>query len=226
LSVEEYSTIHTKKEDKVSLLLRDLFRISKIDAMGEADIIGTGRDESHINPVMTEVALPGNAHILIKGNGIVGTCLYASLASRAFFVVHDHNSIFSLLNGFLGAGIQAGGIIAVPADINPERKIQFPINHPGPLFQYRNEPDAVRCPVFLFAGNLTGLTPPARFMVDYQGMLFHKSPLYLDKAAKKGGKKMNIESRRQRDQGVKKQTSALGILAHFPASNGINRHFR
>jgi len=72
-----------------------------MDAMGETDIIGTGRDESLINPVMTEVALPGNALILIKSNGIVGTYLYASLASRAFFVVHDHNPVFSLLNSFL-----------------------------------------------------------------------------------------------------------------------------
>ena len=77
-------------------ILRDLFRVSKMDAMGEADIIGTGRDKSLINPVMTEVTLPGNAHIFIESDGIVGAYLYADLAPGAFFVVHGNNSIFSL----------------------------------------------------------------------------------------------------------------------------------
>ena len=50
----------------------DFFRVPEIDAVSEADIIGTGRIEALRDPVITEVALPGNPDFFIKHDCIVG----------------------------------------------------------------------------------------------------------------------------------------------------------
>ena len=45
--------------------------------MRRTDIIRTSGDEAAFNPVMTKVALLGNAFVIVKFNGIVGTRRYA-----------------------------------------------------------------------------------------------------------------------------------------------------
>ena len=71
----------------------NLIRISEIDAMSQADIVGTCRNKSHIYPVMAEGTLLCYAFILVKRNGIIRTCFNTRLTSGALIVIHDYNAI-------------------------------------------------------------------------------------------------------------------------------------
>jgi hypothetical protein len=52
-------------------LLLDLLRVSKVDAMSQANIVGAGRDKALIDPVITHIALLGNGLLGIIPNGVV-----------------------------------------------------------------------------------------------------------------------------------------------------------
>jgi hypothetical protein len=47
--------------------------VSKVDAVGRTDVIGTGRDKPSIHPMITEVALLRDDFIVIKPDGVIGT---------------------------------------------------------------------------------------------------------------------------------------------------------
>jgi hypothetical protein len=64
----------------------------------------------------------------------------------------------------------------VSAQIDPENKIELSVDHPRLFFGNRNEFDPVRGPVFLFAGNLTGLASPAGFVINFQSIGLHEPP--------------------------------------------------
>jgi hypothetical protein len=102
--------------------------------MRRTDIIRTGGNEAAFNPVMTKIALLGNAFIIVKFNGIVRTRRYTGLTTVTQIIIHDHHTVGSLGNRLFGAGVGAGWFIAVSAQIDPENKIELPINYPGPVF--------------------------------------------------------------------------------------------
>ena len=96
-----------------------------MDAMSQTDIVGACGNKSLIHPVMTEVALLGNAFVLVKPNGIVRACIHAGLAPGAQIVIHDNNFVLSFDDGFFRTGLNAGGIITVPAQVDLKNQIRF-----------------------------------------------------------------------------------------------------
>ena len=78
--------------------------------------------------MMAEVALVGDVPAMVIGNGIIGTCVDARLTAGAQVVIHDDNAVVTLLDSFLRTHVGTGGIVAMPAQIDPEAEIQFVIN--------------------------------------------------------------------------------------------------
>jgi len=96
-----------------------------MDAMGQADIVGACGDKSLIHPVMTEVALLGNAFVLIKQNGIVRAGIHAGPTPGAQIVIHDDNVVLSFGDGFFRTGLRTWRIITVPAYVDLKNQIRF-----------------------------------------------------------------------------------------------------
>ncbi len=61
----------------------DFFWITKMDTVGQADIIGTGRIEALLHPVIAEIAFDGNIPLLVKPDCIVRTRLQTGSAAGA-----------------------------------------------------------------------------------------------------------------------------------------------
>lgn len=51
--------------------------------MCQTDIVGTGRDEPLINPVVAEVTFIGDVLVMVIGDGIVGTGVDTRLTTGA-----------------------------------------------------------------------------------------------------------------------------------------------
>jgi hypothetical protein len=162
------SLLHTP-----SYFALNLFSVSEIDTMGQANVVGTGRYQSIVHPVMTEIALPGDNPVMIKGDSIIGTGLYTFLTSRTSIIIHHHNSVFSFGNGLLKARFRAGRIITVPAYIHLINKMRFPLYHSGAVFCHEDQLDALGAIEFLLAGRFTGLASPTGFMVYDEVILLH-----------------------------------------------------
>ena len=96
-----------------------------MDAMGQTDIVGACGDESLIHPVMTEVALLGNAFVLIKQNGIVRACIHAGLTPGTQIVIHDDNIVLSFGDGVFRTSLRTWRIITVPAHVDLKNQIRF-----------------------------------------------------------------------------------------------------
>jgi hypothetical protein len=103
-------------------------------AMRGTDIVRTGRDEAVFNPMMAKIALLSNTFVLVKFNGIIRAGRQACVASGASFIIQDHNAVGSLDNRLFGAGVGAGRVIAVPAQIDTENEIKPAADHPGSVF--------------------------------------------------------------------------------------------
>jgi len=54
-----------------------------MDAMGQADIVRTGREQPVVHPMVAQIAFLGNAPDGIEGNGFIGTRLHTQLAADA-----------------------------------------------------------------------------------------------------------------------------------------------
>ena len=76
--------------------------------MRGADIVGTGRDEPLLYPVVAEVALVGNVPVMVIADGIIRACIDTSLAAGTQVVIHDDHLVIALLDGFLRANIGTG----------------------------------------------------------------------------------------------------------------------
>jgi len=146
--------------------------------MGQAHIVGAGREQALIHPVVTEVAFQRNLMRSVKINGIIGTGLDARLTARAFGIIHDDNAISSFSDGFSRADFRTCRVVAMTASIYPKNEMQGVIDQTRPVFENANEFDAVRGTVFLLAGHFTGFTPPAGFMIDFEPVFIHFS-IYL-----------------------------------------------
>ena len=96
--------------------------------MSGTNIVGAGRDKSLIDPMVAEVALVGDVPAMVIGDGIIRTCVDAHLTAGAQVVFHDDNVVIALLDGFLRTHVGTGGIVAMPAQIDPKAEIQFVVN--------------------------------------------------------------------------------------------------
>jgi hypothetical protein len=94
-----------------------------MDAVGRADIIRTGRNQTVFNSVVTKIAFLSNAFMRIKVDGLIRAGLDTCLATGTQIVIHYHDPIGSLAYCRFGTGVNAGGLIAMPAYINMENKI-------------------------------------------------------------------------------------------------------
>jgi hypothetical protein len=106
--------------------------------MGETHIVGTCRYKPLIDSVMTKITLLRDAPIRVKGDGIVNTGFYARFTSRAFLIIHDNHTIFSLNNSTFLANIHTRRIIAMSAYVYLKNKIQFAVNYLRAFFQDRD----------------------------------------------------------------------------------------
>ena len=129
--------------------------------MCQAHIVGTGRDEAPIDPVVTEIALPGDVVVVVIGDGIIGAFGDAGLATGAAVGVHDHNTVLALVDGVIRTSVRTGGIVAVTAQVHPKAEFQLVINQPGAVFCNVYQLDSLRRPILLLAGHLARLTAPA-----------------------------------------------------------------
>jgi hypothetical protein len=145
--------------------------------MCQTDIVGAGRNKPAFDPVMAKIALLGDTLGRVKVNGIIRAGLDAVLAPGAQIIIHNNDSVESFVNSRLGASIGAGGLITVSAPIDFKNKTEFPIDCFGAVFCYRNEFDAVRRAIFLFAGHFAGLATPAGLMINFQRIACHAPPL-------------------------------------------------
>ena len=91
-----------------------LLRITEIDAMGRAHVVGTGRQKPLIHPVVAEVALPGHGLISVEVDGAIGTRIDARPAPRTFLALKYDDSVAPLEDGLHRTGLGTGRIIAVP----------------------------------------------------------------------------------------------------------------
>jgi hypothetical protein len=96
-----------------------------------------------VHPMVTKVALLGDAFMVVKVNGVIGAHFYTQLTSGAQVIIHHHNAIGPFANGFIGTGIGAGRIIAVLAYVYAIRKKESFINHFWAVFAYPNQLDPV-----------------------------------------------------------------------------------
>ena len=86
-----------------------------MDAMRRTDIIRTGRDEPVFDSVMTKVALLSNTFMRVKVDSLIGACLDTCLTTGTQFIIHYHDPIGSLAYRRFGTGVDARGLIAMPA---------------------------------------------------------------------------------------------------------------
>ena len=107
---------------------------SKIDTMRQTDVVRASRYQSVIDPMMAKVALLSDPFLRIKINGVIGASFNTSLTAGAAVIIHDHHAIGALGNCLFGAGVGTGRIITVSASIDTENKMEFSIDHHGPVF--------------------------------------------------------------------------------------------
>jgi hypothetical protein len=169
-------------------LLLNLSRITEVDAVGEADIIGTGRIEAVINPMMAEIALGCGLFFIVKTNGMVRTFINAKLTPGAFLLVKDDDPVFPFRYGFHWAGLCTGRFITVLADVHTPHEIELSIHEFRAIRPNREVLDPIGYIdwiVFLFAGHFTGLTSPAGELFYDQCVLIHGwPPLFPDRFCK------------------------------------------
>jgi len=139
--------------------------------VGEADIIGTGRIEAVINPMMAEIALGRCPSVLVKANGMVGAFIDAKPTPGASLIVEDDDPVLPLHDGIFGAGLHTGWLIAVFADVHTPYKIELTVREFRAISPNRQVLDPIGCIdriVFLFAGDFTSLASPAGELFDNQ----------------------------------------------------------
>jgi len=159
--------------------LFDIGRVAEIDAVGEADIIGTGRIQTFVNPVMAEIALDCDLLFVVKANGMVRAFIDAKLAPGAFLSVEDDDVVFPFHDGLRRTYLCTGGLIAVFADVYAPYEIELPVHHFRAIRPDRQILHPIGCInriEFLFAGYLTGPASPAGELFDNQCMLIHGWP--------------------------------------------------
>ena len=154
----------------------NLGRITEVDAVGKADVVGTCGIKSVINPMMAEITLGHGLLFIVKANGMVRTFIDAKLTPIAFFVVKDDDAVFPFRYGLHWACLHTGRVIAVLADIHAPYEIEFSVHEFRAIRPDRQVLDPIRCMNWielLFAGYFAGLTSPAGVFLDNECVPFH-----------------------------------------------------
>jgi len=139
-----------------------------MNAMGQADIVGAGRQKTVVDAVVAEVALAGDAFQRIEFDGIVGAGWQTCLAAGALIHIEHHDAVAALRNGLIRAGVRTGRFVTMPAEVYAKSEIQFAVYFTRTILAHRDEFDAVRRTIFLFAGDLAGFAAPAQRMIDFE----------------------------------------------------------
>ena len=143
----------------------DLFlnglRVTEINAVGQTHIVGTGRDESIVHPVMTEVTLFCHVFLFVKGNGKVRAGIHTKSTAGARLFIQNHDTVTPLFNGFLWATVHTRGFIAVLTNIRLKHDIRFLVNDAETPFKDIDQFDPFGSVIFLFAGHFAGFASPA-----------------------------------------------------------------
>jgi hypothetical protein len=148
-------------------------RVSEMNAVCQAYIVGTGGDKSVVHPLVTKVALFGCVLLGIKGNGMVRTGIHTKPAAGARFFVQDHNSVIPMHNGFNRATAHAWGIIAVSAYIHLKYTIRFVVSGAEIFFGNLDQFYPFRNIIFLFARHFARFASPAGYMIYDQCVFLH-----------------------------------------------------
>jgi hypothetical protein len=144
-----------------------------MNTVRQTHIVGTGRDQALVHPVMAEVALLRDTAVRVISDGVIGAFLDAGLTPGAQLIVHHDNSVISFADGRFRAGIGTGRSIAVPAQVELKNKFRPIIDLPRTVFPNRNQLDPLSRPVFLLAGDLAGSAAPAQFFIDIDFEVSH-----------------------------------------------------
>lgn len=147
-----------------------------MNAMRRADIIGTDRQQSPVDPVVTEVALMCNPPAHVKINGVVRATAKAGLAAGAALGIKDHDSIASPGDCPIRANVPAGGVLAVTAAVDPVHEKRDAIEDVRPVFNDAYQPDTVGGIHLLLAGHLAGSATPAGRRLDRNVHVLHDAP--------------------------------------------------
>ena len=110
-------------------------RITKMNAMCQADIVSTGRNQSVIHSMMAKVAFLGDTFIVVKVNGIIWARLDAFLTAGAQFIIHDHDAVGSFGNRLFGADVDTWRFITMLTHVDAIRKSRNPTDHFGTVFR-------------------------------------------------------------------------------------------
>jgi hypothetical protein len=159
--------------------LFNLSGITEVDAVGEADVVSTGRIESVINPMMAKITLGRRLFFIVKANGMVRAFIDAKPTPGTFFVVKDDDSVFPFRYGFHWACLRTWRVIAVLADIHTPHEVELPVHLFRAIGPDRKVLDATVCIdgiVLLLAGHFTGLASPAGIFFDNQCIPVHGRP--------------------------------------------------
>ena len=139
-----------------------------MDTVRRTNIVGTGRDQALVHPVMAEIALLRDTAVRVISDGVIGAFLDAGLTPGAQLIVHHDNSVISFADGRFRADIGTRRIVAVPAQVELKNKFRSIIDLPRTVFPNRNQLDPLSRPVFLLAGDLAGSAAPAQMIVYTQ----------------------------------------------------------
>jgi hypothetical protein len=147
-----------------------------MNTVRQANVVGTGRYETAIHPVVTQVTLAGDRCVCIKIDGVIRTGLLAGQASGATVFIQNHDAVRTLDDGAFRTGPGAGWLVAVATEVDPVLKLKGVPDHLGSVFFHGNQFQAWGKFELLFAGNFTGFAAPAFFMLDDDGVSVHRSP--------------------------------------------------
>jgi hypothetical protein len=115
--------------------------------------------------MVAEVAFLSDRLFIIKGNRIIRAFRNTGLTTGTLIVDHDDNPVLPFDDGHLRTGVGTGRVVAVPAQINPKNKFRPAITHFGSVLTDGDQSDAVRRPIFLLAGHLTGAAAPTEIII-------------------------------------------------------------
>ena len=104
-----------------------LLKAIEMNAMGKAYVVGAGRYETVVHPLVTEIAFPGDPVFIVKDNRAIGAFVNARLTPGTSIRVQHHNPVFPFEYDLFRACFRAGRIIAVSAKVYMIDKVKFAV---------------------------------------------------------------------------------------------------
>jgi hypothetical protein len=104
-----------------------------MNTMGKTYIIGAGRYEAVVNPLITEIAFPGDPVFMVKSNGAIGAFINAGLTPGTFIRVKHYDPVLPFKYNRFRACFRTGRIITVPAQVDMINELQLAVCFFGAL---------------------------------------------------------------------------------------------